>query len=306
MVVGTTGVAEGAQVRNVAGQLTRGGSMSAPIWHLTTPGKARRLVDARLQLHYAAQFGTGLGISYLKHEPDDSHTNLGRDASLDALMSRAVSTAKGDVAVGVRARDLTLLVTQGGRVTSTVPLHGATIDAAADQLRAALGVAGLDPARYTLKRHYELPAHAVAKGAAFDATDRFAFEELSRWFANAAIALGRVAREVSGASDVRVWPHHFDIATLVTHANGASNGAGLEPGDAYFAEPYFYVNTSPQPRVEQLTAKIGGGGRWHTRDWIGAVLPGSRVTGDVLAQQAQVRDFIDSALAASRRLVPQI
>lgn len=278
-------------------------TMSDSTWQPTTPDRARALVDARLQLHHAAQFGTGLGISYLRHEPDDSHTNLGWDAALGALMSRAAKGTKGDVAVGVRARDLSLLVTQGGKVSATIALHGLTIAAAADTLRAALGSAGLDAATYTLQRHYELPPHAVASGAAFDASNAAAFEELARWYGNGAIALGRIAREVKGASDVRVWPHHFDLATLVSYPGDKSNGIGLEPGDGSYAEPYFYVNASPPPRADQATAKLGGGGSWHTQDWIGAVLPGSRITGDATAQQAQVRAYLDSALAACRALV---
>jgi hypothetical protein len=182
-------------------------------------------------------------------------------------------------------------------------LHARTIAAARDQLVGLLSAAGLDGAQYTLARHYELPPHPVASGAAFDASDAFAFGELGRWFGNAALALGRVAREVKGASDVRVWPHHFDIATLVTYAGGKSTGAGLEPGDSYYAEPYFYVNAHPQPSVDGLTASLAGGGTWHTHEWIGAVLPGSRVVGDSAAQEAQVSAYLTSALDACRVLI---
>lgn len=271
-------------------------------WQATDPVRARSLSDARLQLHYAVQFAAGLGISYLEHEPDDGHTNLGWNAELGALVSRSVP-GSGAVAIGIRLRDLMVLVMRDGAATDRLPLGGITLSEAHERLGGALGRAGLDRGRYTLERHYELPAHPVATGGAFGTDDVAAFDQLARWFANAAIALGRVAGEVRGASEVRVWPHHFDIATLVSYGGGASTGAGLEPGDGYYDEPYFYVNARPQPKAERLSARLAGHGRWHTKDWIGAVLRGSDVTGDGAAQERQVSAFLASALEACRGLV---
>lgn len=94
---------------------------------------------------------------------------------------------------------------------------------------------------------------------------------------------------MTGASDVRLWPHHFDIATLVALGAGASTGAGLVLGDSCYEGPYFYVNVHPQPSIEQLTDPLAGGGTWQTHEWVGAVLPGSRIVGDAATQQAQVR-----------------
>lgn len=276
---------------------------SASEWQSTNPAQARSLADARQQLHHAAQFCTALGISYLKKEADDSHTNLGWDAALGALVSRAARATSVAVAVGVRLRDLSILVLRDGVAVASVSLHGNTIAGATDIIRLALSRQGLDAKRYTLARHYEIPQHPVAAGAAFNASDKGAFEELSRWYGNASIALERVAATVPGASAVRLWPHHFDIATLVTVRDGASTGAGLVGGDGYYGEPYFYVNASPAPRADQLTDPLAGGGSWHTHEWIGAVLPGSRVIGDAVAQQAQVRACLDASLAACRKLV---
>ena len=271
-------------------------------WQATDPVRAGSLSDARLQLHYAVQFAAALGISYLEHGPDDGHTNLGWNAELGALVSRS-ATGSGAVAIGIRVRDLTVLVMRDGALTDQFPLGGLTFAAAGVRMGAALSSAGLDEGRYTLERHYELPVHAVATGGAFGTDDVAAFGELARWFANAAIALGRVAEEVPGATEVRVWPHHFDIATLVRYGGDASTGAGLEPGDGYYDEPYFYVNAHPQPSAERLSARLAGNGRWHTKDWIGAVLRGSDVTGNEAAQERQVNAFLDSALAACRGLV---
>lgn len=272
-------------------------------WRATDAQLASRLTDARLQLHHAAQFATALGISYLAKEPDDSHTNLGWNSVHGALFSRSVTGSAGAVTLGLRVADLTLLVARDEAIVATIPLHAITTASATDLLRRALAAEGLDPARFTLARHYDLPGHAVLSGAPYNTTHAIAFQQLAQWFGNAAVELERVARAVPGASDVRLWPHHFDIAVLVTVGPGASTGAGLAPGDSYYGEPYFYVNAHPEPQIAQLTDPLAGGGSWHTHEWIGAVLPGSRVTGDAAAQQAQVRAYLDVSLAACRKLV---
>jgi hypothetical protein len=104
----------------------------------------------------------------------------------------------------------------------------------------------------------------------------------------------------SGASEVRCWPHHFDIATLVDIGSGATVGVGLEPGDTYYVEPYFYVNRHPRPADKTLATTLDGNGSWHTREWIGAVLPGSRVS-PADGQREQIDAFLDSAVHAMLR-----
>ena len=265
------------------------------------PQLATTLTDARLQVHHAAQLATAMGISYLPRRSDDSHTNLEWLSAVGVLASHVVP---GDppFRIGVRVEDLTLCMLSGGdRLLGTIPLHGRTIDDAAAWIRERITDANADASRFTLTRHYTIPHHRVDDGAAFDVGDRASFEQLSAWFELAASTLGRV-RAAHQGSDIRCWPHHFDIATLVTIAAGRTVGVGLEPGDVYYDEPYFYVNMSPAPGVDALTATLGGGGFWHTREWLGAVLPGSHL-GEGARLREQVDAFLDSAVDACRALV---
>jgi hypothetical protein len=75
------------------------------------------------------------------------------------------------------------------------------------------------------------------------------------------------------------------------------------PGDAMYPEPYFYVNASPAPRPDKLTAPLDGGGVWNTEEWTGAILIGSRLDPDGHVQAAQVRAFLESASDACARLL---
>ncbi len=266
------------------------------------PSLVTSLADARGQAHHAAQFATAAGISYLPPQPDDSHTNLEWIASLGALSSHSVPAAT-PFRVAVRIADLTLLVLDANAaVRSSFALGGHNIDDAATWIRARLSELGVDGRLYTLTRHYVIPPHPVADGAPFDAGDRKRLEQLSRWFACASEALESLRRATPGASDVRCWPHHFDIATLIDLGSGRSIGAGLEPGDVYYDEPYFYVNMHPQPPKPATSMPLEGNGTWHTNEWIGAVLLGSRLSvGE--GQRVQVDSFLRSAVRAARSVV---
>jgi hypothetical protein len=271
-------------------------------WRALNPVLSRDLTDSRLQLHYAAQFATALGISYLPAKPDDSHTNLGWDDTIEALTSREVHAPSHIVQVAIRPSDLTLLVLLDGKIGPRIPLSGLSIAQIKAGLREALVSAGLDGGRLTLKRHYELPPHPVANGEPFDSHRADEFVELARWYSNGALAMSELANRIGGA-EVRCWPHHFDIATLATFGPSRSSGAGMLPGDEMYPEPYFYVNAYPAPANEPPGFMLNGKGTWNTDGWFGAVLTGSRLAEDPSAQEDQVRAFLDSAYAACSTLV---
>ncbi|HEX9309410.1 MAG TPA: hypothetical protein VF887_01245 [Gemmatimonadaceae bacterium] len=272
-------------------------------WQSIQPDLATRLTDQRLQLHYAAQFATAAGISFLPHEQDDSHTNLEWLPEFSGLFSRLIP-AKKPFRIGVRPIELALLIVPEPRTTiAECKLNRCTIADTLDWIRPQIASQGADPNRYTLERHYELPFHPVASGGAFDSSERSRFEELSKWLSNGAIVLSELARSISGASEVRCWPHHFDMGTLIPVGADRSIGVGLEPGDKYYDEPYFYVNMNPQPSVPAAQSRpLSGEGSWHVNEWVGAVLPGSRL-GPASSQRVQVGEFLDSAISVARQLI---
>ena len=264
-------------------------------WKSVNPGAAKRLSDARKQLHHAAHLATAFGISYLPKKPDDSHTNLEWIESQQSLASNSLERKR----ISIRVPDLTIFVED-----ESLALRGNTLDEAAEWVRRVLDDRGLNGSKYTLKRHYEIPTHPVAKGARFDARDDD-LDQLASWYSNAARELEAIRASDSHASEVRCWPHHFDIATLITPAEGKSVGVGLEPGDHYYDEPYFYVNIHPAPDAKSLPDSLDGSGMWHTKEWIGAVLPGSMLTSDAQSQQSQVQRFLQSAIDTAKRIVTQ-
>ncbi len=277
-------------------------------WQPVDVAGAGGLVEARLQAHWAVQVIAAVGEALVPAEPDFSHTSLRWDA--DRLMLLGRPLPESGLQVGLGFAGLELVVLDGsGAVREIFPLAGTTLAGALERVTAAL--ADLMP-RPMAKRPelpvYEMPAHPVGEGGPFPEPDVPGLGELARWYGNAAALMEIVGAATPLASPVRCWPHHFDIATLLTLDPEEAGddrryvGVGLSPGDASYAEPYFYVNPWPYPEAAGLP-ELAGGGVWHREGWTGAVLPASRLTPDGAAQAAQVVAYLGSALAAQRVLL---
>lgn len=265
------------------------------------------LPEARLQAHYAVQVLAAAGSSLLKPAEDDSHTAC---EWYDRVQSLVGGEIPGGLRAAVRLRDLRLLLlTKEGVELASTPLAGRTLDDGiawlAGQLAAQSGVE-----RPVLKRPgYEMPVHPLGAGAAFS-VDAAAAPELATWYSNADRALQFVAAREPEALQVRCWPHHFDMATLlnldpfVPREKARSIGVGMSPGDQAIRQPYFYVTPWPAPKADHLPG-LTGGGTWHRKGWTGAVLTGAKlVSADSAERQVEtLTDFLDSALAACRELL---
>jgi hypothetical protein len=190
------------------------------------------LVDARLQLHHAAQVVASAGVSFLEPELDDSHPNMGWVESLGALVGRCLPGA--DAHVGLRLADLTLLlVDRGGESSDEFSLDGRTLEDGYAWLAAATLRAGVTRSAGGITRAaYEIPNHATGSGAPFSTTACSAFAELARWFSNGQRALVALASRMPDTSEVRCWPHHFDLgalAVVATEPDGSLTTATRSP-----------------------------------------------------------------------------
>lgn len=277
-------------------------SMSDTEWAPLGSVDSGRLKDARGQLHHALQIIVAAPISYLPARADDSHTNTEWVPRLRALVTHDIGSTPS-LRFGLRPDDLTLLaLVNSEEVAEELPLDGEMVESAVQWLRATLERHGADPSRLTTKKHYEIPTHEVATGAAFRGADGEAFAELAHSYHDAFVVTSDAERAKPGASSPRCWPHHFDLATLISvpSLGGGAQRAinvGLSPGDDSYAEPYFYVGPYPYPSVDSLGPLAVG--RWHTDGWTGAVLTTAELRGT--DQRSQVTAFWQQAVAACER-----
>ena len=272
-------------------------------WQPLGAVSAQGLVDARRQLHHAAQIIVSAAISYLPARSDDSHTNLEWLPDLQALATNVLIAGSG-FRLAVRLADMTLLSVAGGLARSEFPLDRHTEPEALRWMTSELSREGLAANRLTTKKHYEIPPHAVATGGAYDMGDTAAFQELAHAYHDAWIIASAVQAKSPGASEPRCWPHHFDLATLITLSPASDGttrtiGVGMSPGDDSYAEPYVYVSGGPHPAAASLVPLPLG--HWHTKGWTGAVLTASDiVAGGASGQQERTMTYVDAAITASR------
>lgn len=261
----------------------------------TGPGE---LVDARLQCHHAAQVIVSLGISLLPCRDDDSHTNLGWDSELGAFTTHPLPGTR-PFRGGLAIAELELLLLNAGEPVR-FPLDGKTVADARQWLLGEVSRAGGDATRMTSAMHYTIPEHPVARGVSFRRSPANAFAELAGYYMMADRVIRSVAAKTPGAGEVRCWPHHFDLGTLITLPdNGAMSrtiGVGLSPGDEWYAEPYFYVSPNPYPSPDRLGTLPFG--QWHTQSWTGAVLTASNMLSRSDDPQRCASAFVAAAVEA--------
>jgi hypothetical protein len=262
-----------------------------------------RLREARLQAHHAVQWLARAARAFVPPRPDDGHTNLGWDDALDGFTTYPL---EGELSLGLRISDLNLR-TVGANGQQSFALDGHADVDARRWLGERLGAHGLDASALDAKSPYEIPAHAVGRGGAYEASKLSEpLTELAAWFANAHRALGRthdqmIARKPA-PSPVRTWPHHFDMATLslletASAEHARSINAGFSPGDEHYGEPYFYVSPYPYPDPGKLPS-LPPLGHWHVRGFTAAIAPASRII-ERPDPQAGTEAFLDEAVAVA-------
>jgi len=260
------------------------------------------LAEARLKLHHAAQIVSGVGRTLLPKQDDDSHTNLGWDRRLGALVSRRVERDRPFSAALEFVALRLMLLDENDEALVTASLRRMTVDEGyawlGEGVAARLGhvlESGFAPL------HYELPDHPVASGARFVVEDQSAFSELARWFHNADLLFAELRAAEPKMSEVRCWPHHFDLGALITLDDGKQIGLGMSPGDSTYEQPYLYCSPYPQPSPDDLPA-LDAIGHWHTEGFVSVVLPGDRLVVEQ-DQPTAARAYLAGALQACRTVL---
>ena len=240
------------------------------------------LAGARALVHHALQWPTRAARANLKAAQDDSHSAYTWEASHATLLTQGLPAKGGEVRTGIRIPRLEMIITRGDNVLDAFQYEGKTDAQARAWLDSKLRLLGLNLAG-DVTLPYEIPAHP-APGQPHE-LGRLGRElgELARWFAGSADVLEEFVSRLAGprASPVLCWPHHFDIATIVSleegkPANARSIGVGVSPGDEYYAQPYVYI--SPWPRFDgEKLPDPPSPGHWHTEGFFGAVLTGDNV-----------------------------
>ena len=261
------------------------------------PGRVspRQLTEARVLLHHAAQLVAAVGRCLVAPRPDDGHTSLEWRPEPRALAGQEVPGPRPWRAA-LRPDDLALAVLARDAEVGRFSLAGHTRREAFAWLVDRAGALGAAVERLRLEAPYVIPEHPVGSGAPFTTGADGALAELARWFTVGDGLVRAVAAGWPGAAPERVWPHHFDVGSVLPLGGGKGAptiGVGLSPGDEEIAEPYLYVTPLPRPPADSLP-ELPAGGRWHREGWTGAVLTGTEIVaaGSGAAQTALASAFL--------------
>lgn len=268
--------------------------MSHAHWSPLSISDKEQLRTARLQLHQAAQLPAMFARSYLPTSEEDEHGALLWHPTLRGWCSQIVNGSKRAHQIGLDPALFALVhIQDGGEVFSPWPLHGKTMGDAIVWLKEQAVEAGLDPEKLSTNIPYELEELPQK----FERSNPDVFAEWAHYFDNAYHLLQPISAYHQGASIVRTWPHHFDMAVLITHDEDGSKftGVGLSPGDGSYDRPYFYTSPWPYPEGDLPALSTG---KWHTEGFTSAVLPMEEFLNSE-NQQALVAAFVKETVEIS-------
>lgn len=229
------------------------------------------------QLHIAAQYLAAAGISYLEKKDDDSHSNLGWSIQEQELSTWALNE-KGDRLI-LNYTDFALRWASAQGVSNSFPLKGKTHAEALKWIREQATTAGIRKP-YAYDFHYELPYPFPKDNNRFDEIDHAEIKQIAQLLDKAQLAFEAILSHPGFESDIRVWPHHFDLGAYL-QLEGIDIGFGLAIPDTAVNDFYYYVSGyKGEDSVETKNFDALSLGEWKTADWKAAVLKASGISTD--------------------------
>lgn len=193
------------------------------------------------QLHLAAQYLAVAAIHFVEKKADDSHTNLGWDAENLRLTSRFL--ADTSFQVGLNYQIFALEWLKAGTVEDHFPLHQASHNAAVSWVSKKIAQAGIQ-GEYHYSLHYDIPYNSLGEGFQYELVSEAEMQRLAQLLS---LAQHRFLVFLEGAhlqSEIRVWPHHFDLGiyTEIDADQQLFLGSGLAVPDTLVDDLYFYTS----------------------------------------------------------------
>lgn len=232
------------------------------------------LVRARTILHHAVQLIASAGDHLAQPQPGDGHRSLTWEA--DRMAFRGVDL-EGGFFVRITTVDLVAeLVKTDGTAFAALELYDSPLIESLVILESQMPVPEKRRAFVFTQYDEHLPDPAFVERA-LPLEPLEVRTELALHFAHAYDSLAALAADEQCAAPIRAWPHHFDIATILSGPGKDSTiGVGLSPGDSDIPEPYWYVTPSPLA-PDATSAKLPTPWTWHADGWTGMALPVSKL-----------------------------
>lgn len=259
------------------------------------------LVRTREQLHQASQLVSAVPRSFLNYDVSDSNASLIWDSDHRVLVSEKIRIDGSAYQSGLIIRDFSLILIKDDRVLNKLSLEGKSYQQGNEWLAAALQKCAFESDKLSLKLPYVIPIYETISGKPFCSGKTEVLLQFEKLFDNANRTFHAFLNDFENASEVRCWPHHFDLGSLLAISIDdegnlkKSVGIGMSPGDEMISQPYYYVNSWPSPSKEVILDKtLLGKGQWHQDGWIGSKLLFQDFRGSANIED-QVIDYLKSS-----------
>lgn len=237
---------------------------------------AQGLKKTRFELHQALQLVGAVGRSFSPDSVEDEFGSLIWNGDTRCLTSVAIGdNNKITAAMDMERFEINLLAADNKKLSS-IKCRNRTYKNLTKKLRKNLDALGLEGAKLNLKLPYEIPVYATTSNKKFKGKNSGYFREMTNLFQNAALIISSYQNQFENASELRCWPHHFDIATSITFPKPNDEkdymGIGFSPGDENYNRAYYYINLWPAPNTKPGDLPTLDKGKWNTEGWFGATL----------------------------------
>ncbi|MFT5618895.1 MAG: hypothetical protein ACI85I_002130 [Arenicella sp.] len=234
------------------------------------------------QLHLAAQYLAVAGINFVDKKADDSHTNLGWDSENLRLTSRFL--ANTGFQVGLNYTDFSLEWLKVGEVQDSLPLHESSHNAVVDWVSKKIATAGIEGS-YNYSLHYDIPYNSLGNDFRYELVSKSEMHRLAGLLSVAQNQFQIFLQNEKLDSEIRVWPHHFDLG-IYTEADSSKNlfvGAGLAVPDSLVDDLYYYISGYKDGESMAVSSFLAlSQGKWAD-NWDGGVMASTGKSGNEIS-----------------------
>ena len=278
-------------------------------WNHLYPVDLTALATVREQLHQAVQSVAAVGRHFLESSKEDENAVLQWIPNPKRLAGKWIETSKGKFRASISFAEGKIYLIDGDvKVIDSFEIHDHTFNQLMVWFEEHIGKLGLPTENFNVNLPYELPVYPTQKKQAFDLSELALSDAFAHYYANSRIILEKLRSSFDHVGETTVWPHHFDQAISVMLKDSGNPetstylGLGLSPGDEYYNQPYFYVNSWPYAEESQL--KPLKYVSWHTENWVGAVLKAEDLW-EERNQLLAVQTFYEEATSQLKALLLQ-
>jgi hypothetical protein len=217
------------------------------------------------ELHIAAQYLAAAAISFVEKKDDDSHTNLGWSNESLTLSTRSLNSNGDKLALDFSSYSLVWNTTSG--VISSLGLDKVTHNQVLEWINLQLKGREYDSS-YKYSLHYDIGYGIDIDNYSFPEANNEELQKIANHLNVAQSAMQDILEKKKLNSEIRVWPHHFDLGAYTVISETLSLGFGLAIPDSGIDDFYYYISGyKGNDTLETKNFQKLENGEWQTGEW---------------------------------------